>query len=158
MKKIISILFLVAFVASATFGQFGRSQVEPVVKGDTIINGTTFSKIINVTGGYNQVTFQVNVKKIGTLATAVSTWVKLYGSLDGNYWYNWKTNKALDSVKLYFSRADSLNTVLAVFLGTKISYAPYTYYKVAATNDSTGKGAVKIFDVFRKPTVTISTP
>ena len=58
MKKIISLLFLVAFVASAAFAQGGKAYQFPVIAGDTIVNTGTANKIITASGGYNSIGIQ----------------------------------------------------------------------------------------------------
>ena len=147
MKKIISLLFLVAFVASAAFGQTfvpgtGSATQAVVIAGDTITNTGTAYKIIKVTGGYQDLAIQPVLTKVS--GTAAGT-VTIYGSLDGiNYVTLGDTLGERDAT-----------TVTKLF---KYTDPAYTYYKISYTGTGTMVVKWKVWAVLRKQSVLISTP
>jgi len=144
---------MVAFVASATFGQYGKATKEPVLAGDTVTNGIAFTKVISATAGYNSITFQPVVTRV---SGKVYGWLKLYGSLDGVYYNTTKGGSAiaLDSAKIGLATTGTQGRIL----GYSITGSPYCYYKLTMTNDSIGKGTIVVWDLFRKQATSISTP
>jgi len=148
MKKIISILFLVAFVASATFGQTfapgsGSATQAPIIKGDTITNTGSAYKIIKVSGGYSTLSFQpILYNTSGTGAGIV-------------------TDSASNDGIHYVALRDSLggrNTTKAVTKLFKIDNPEYTYYKIAFTGTGTMVTRWILFASLRKQMTLISTP
>lgn len=152
MKKLI-LLCLVAFVAIAANAQYGKAAKEPILAGDTVTNAIAFSKVISATAGYNSVVFQPTITRA---SGKVYGWVKLYGSLNGT---DYNTTKAGSAIAL-----DSAHVALpstghaAPILGVNISGAPYSNYKLTMTNDSTGKGTLIIWSLYRKQATTITAP
>lgn len=83
MKKILFLLTLILVSVISVKAQNGNAYKFPTVKGDSLVNVDTVSKVIPITAGYSDVTIQANVKKgTGTLTGKLF----LYSSLDGiNY-------------------------------------------------------------------------
>ena len=142
MKKIISILFLVAFVAFATIAQSGSAVKMAVAAGDTITNTGTASKIIKVTGGYSTLSIQPIITNVS--GTGAGT-VTIYGSNDG-------VN--------YLALGDTLgarNTTTTTKL-FKYDLPEYTYYKVTFTGSGTMVSRWAVWYALRRQMVLISTP
>jgi hypothetical protein len=139
MKKLIS-LMLVAFVALATFGQYGTAYQFPVVAGDTITNTGTANKVITATGGYSDIAIQVVLTKVS--GTAAGT-VKVEGTLDGtNYYALGDTLAGRDAA-----------TVTKIFTH---SGTPYVKYKVTFTGAGTMVTKWKVWYTLRKRQVQIA--
>lgn len=142
MKKIISILFIVAFTVSATFAQSGRAIQFPVIAGDTITNTGSANKIITASGGYNSIGIQPVITKVsGTVGGNAI----LYASQDGtNYVALGDTLKCTDQ---------TTNTKLF-----KYTDIPYTYYKIVYTGTGTMVAKWEVWYTERKSMVIVSTP
>jgi hypothetical protein len=96
MKKVI-LLVCFALVAIAAHAQTGPAVKLPLAIGDTILNTTTVSKVISVTGGYSGANIQVVlVSQTGTPAGGV----RLYGSNDGGISYDPIMANAADSLAI----------------------------------------------------------
>jgi hypothetical protein len=142
MKKIISILFLVAFVASVTNAQYGQAVQLKVIAGDTITNTGTANKIITCTAGYRDIAIQPVVTK--TSGTVAGNTI-LYGSLDGtNYISLGDTLKSTDQ---------TTNTKIFTHTGT-----PYVYYKVVITGSGTMVARWKVWYILRKESAVVTAP
>ena len=82
MKKTLFLLFALAF---AFMGNAQRSTVLPLAVGDTIVNGGTSSKVIQITTAPSGIVIQVNLNRLS--GTGAGT-VQLQGSLDNVNWTN----------------------------------------------------------------------
>lgn len=123
------------FAISATQKASAQSAVKmAVASADTLSNTDTTSKVLNVSGGFSKITFQVNVSRLsGTAAGSVV----LYGSLDG-------VN--------YVSTGDTL-TLTNQATNTAIwdkGVPAYTYYKVVAISSGTVSEVLNVWYLTRK--------
>ena len=142
MKKIILLLFLVAFVASAAISQSGVAYQFPVIAGDTITTTGTANKILKASGQYKAIGIQPVITKVsGTVGGNCI----LYASQDGtNYKSTGDTLKCTDQ---------TTNTALI-----KVVDPAYTYYKLVYTGTGTMVAKWKVWYTERKQMVLISTP
>jgi hypothetical protein len=141
MKKLISIM-LFAFVALAINAQSGRAVLIPAATGDTCVNTATITKIITVTGGYQNLAIQPVLTKLSGTGAGIVT---ISASQDG-------TN--------YYALGDTLGMRDATTVTKLFKYTDpgYTYYKLSYTGVGTMSVKWKIWYTLRKQSVIISTP